>query len=28
VFGLVAADTYLWLETKEEAGVSGGGGNS
>jgi uncharacterized membrane protein YagU involved in acid resistance len=28
VFGLVAADTYLRLETKEEAGVSGGGANS
>ncbi|AUT76549.1 hypothetical protein [Paraburkholderia hospita] len=28
VFGLVAADTYLWLETKEEAGVRGGGANS
>ncbi|TCG04705.1 hypothetical protein BZM27_38915 [Paraburkholderia steynii] len=28
VFGLVAADTYLWLETKEEAGVSRGGVNS
>ncbi|MFP3559445.1 hypothetical protein SB861_53910 [Paraburkholderia sp. SIMBA_049] len=28
VFGIVAADTYLQLETKEEAGVSGGGANS
>jgi hypothetical protein len=28
VFGLVAANTYLRLETKEEAGVSGGGADS
>jgi hypothetical protein len=28
VFGLVAADTYLRFETKEEAGFSGGGANS
>jgi hypothetical protein len=28
VFGLVAADTYLGFETKEEAGVSGAGANS